>query len=148
MAADIFGPLRPTTRGHTHILVLIDHHTMWVELIALPEPTTELVAEAFFEQWISRWGTMRALLTDNGCQCAARILQQLTEVYGIKHSSLYNSHGNPKDYAQVMHTGVSNGLGFRPASDRLSIPRHSEYSDGTHPVSLRDRLVSRSTAIA
>ena len=65
VAADIFGPLRPTSRGHTHILVLIDHHTRRVELIALPESAAELVAEAIFEQWMSRWGTMRALLTDN-----------------------------------------------------------------------------------
>ena len=96
VAADIFGPLKLTAQGHTHILVLIDHDTRWVELIALPEPTAELVAEAIFEQWISRWGTMRALLTDNGRQFTARLLQQLTDVYGIKHiySSPYNSRGN------------------------------------------------------
>ena len=95
-AADTFGSLKPTARGHTHILVLIDHHTRWVELIALPEPTAELVAEDIFEQWISRWGTMRALLTGNGRQFTARLLQQLTDVYGIKHicSSPYNPHGN------------------------------------------------------
>ena len=50
VAADIFGPLRPTARGHTHMLVLIDNHTRWVELIALPAPTAELVTEAIFEQ--------------------------------------------------------------------------------------------------
>ena len=96
VAADIFGPLRPTARGHTHILILIDHHTRWVELIALHELTAELVAEAIFEQWISRWGTMRALLTDNKRQFTARLLQQLTDVYGIKHiySSPYNPRGN------------------------------------------------------
>ena len=49
VAADIFGPLKPTARGRTHILVLIGHHTRWVELIALPERTAELVAEAIFE---------------------------------------------------------------------------------------------------
>ena len=54
VAADIFGPLKPTARGRTHILVLIGHHTRWVELIALPDPTAELVAEAIFEHWISR----------------------------------------------------------------------------------------------
>ena len=89
VAADIFGPLRPTARGHAHILVLIENHTRWVELIALPESTAELVAEAIFEQCISRWGTMRALLPDNGRQFTARLLQQLTDVYGIKH--IYSS---------------------------------------------------------
>ena len=49
VAADTFGPLKPTARGLTHIIVLIDHHTRWMELIALPEPTAELVAEATFE---------------------------------------------------------------------------------------------------
>ena len=76
-------------RGHTHILVLIDHHTRWVELIALPEPTAKLVAEAIFEQWISRWGTMRAVLTHNGRQFTARRLQQLTDVCGVKR--IYSS---------------------------------------------------------
>ena len=39
---------------------------------------------------------MRALLTDNGRQFTARLLQQLTNVYGIKHiySSPYNPRGN------------------------------------------------------
>ena len=96
MAVDIFRPLRSTARGPTHILLLSDHHTRRVELITLPEPTDELVAKAIFQQWISRWGTMRALLTDNGRQFTARLLQQLTDVYGIKHiySSAYNPRGN------------------------------------------------------
>ena len=108
VAADIFGPLRPTARGHTHILVLIDHPTRWVEVIALPEPTAEFVAEAIFGQWISRWGTMRALFTDNGRQFTARLLQQLTGVYGIKHiySSPYNPHGNSvvESYMRTLKT--------------------------------------------
>ena len=157
VAAYIFGPLKPMAKGHTHILVFINHHTRWVELIALPQPTAELVAEAIFEQWISRWGTMRALLTGNGRQFTARPLQQRTDVYGIKHiySSPYNPRGNsvvesyahPKDYAQAVQTGVSDGLGCRPASSRLGVPRHSAYCDGTHPVFSFDRPGSRFTAI-
>ena len=96
VAADIFGPLKPTARGHTHIIVIIGHHTRWVELIALPEPTAELVAEAIFEHWISRWGTMGAFLTDDGRQFTVRVLQQFTDVYGIKHiySSPYKLRSN------------------------------------------------------
>ena len=110
VAADIFGPLKPTARGHTHIFVLVDHHTRCKELIALPEPTVELVAEAIFEQWISRWGTTRALLTDNRRQftAQARFLQQLTDVYGIKHiySSPYKPRGNSvlESYMRTLKT--------------------------------------------
>ena len=108
VAADIFGPVKPTARGRTHILMLIDHHTRWMELIALPEPTAELVAEAIFEHWISRLGTMRALMTDNGRQFAARLLQQLTDIYGIKHiySSPYHPRGNSvvESYKRTLKT--------------------------------------------
>ena len=99
VAADIFGPLKPTARGYTHILVLIDHHARWVEPIALPEPTAELVAEAIFERWISRWGTMKVSLTDNGRRVTARLLQQLTDVYGMKR--IYSSPSNPRGTSAV-----------------------------------------------
>ena len=96
VAADIFGPLRSMARGNSHVLVLIGHHTRWVELVPTPEPTAELVAQAIFEQWISRWGVMRALLSDNGRQFTARLLRQLTDKYGIKRifASPYNPRGN------------------------------------------------------
>ena len=158
VAADIFGPLKPTARGHTHIIVLIDHYTRWVELIALPESTAELVAEAICEQRILRWGAMRAFLTDNGRQFTARLLQQPTVAYGIKHiySSPYNPRGNcrgvvyahPKDCAQVVRTGISDELGCSSASGRFGIPRRSACCDGTHPVFPRNRPGGRFTAIA
>lgn len=96
VAMDIFGPLPRTSSGSRHILVLIDHHTRWVELVALAEPTATAVAEALFTRWISRWGVMRALLSDNGPQFVSDILRQLCAVYGIKkiYSSPYNPKGN------------------------------------------------------
>ena len=110
VAADIFGPLKTTGRGNSHILVLIDHHTRWVELVAMPEPTAELVAQAIFEQWISRWGVMRALLSDDGRQLTARLLRQLTDVYGIKRifASPYNPRGNAivESYMRSLKTSL------------------------------------------
>jgi len=96
VAMDIFGPLPKTRRNNTHILVLIDHHTRWIECQAMTEPTARKVAEILFQRWISRWGVMRVLLTDNGPQFTASVLKQLTEVYGIKKvfSSPYNPAGN------------------------------------------------------
>jgi len=96
VAMDIFGPLPKTRRSNTHILVMVDHHTRWVECHAMTEPTARKVSEVLFQKWISRWGVMRVLLTDNGPQFTASVLKQLTEVYGIKkvYSSPYNPAGN------------------------------------------------------
>ncbi|KAL8441123.1 hypothetical protein Emag_007431 [Eimeria magna] len=55
IAIDLFGPLPVTRRGNNHILVIIDHHKRWVELVPLPNPTAAQVAQALFNKWISRW---------------------------------------------------------------------------------------------
>ena len=65
----------------------------------MPEPTAELVAQAIFEQWISRWGVMRALLTDNGRQFTARLLRQLTNMFGVKR--IFASPYHPRSNAIV-----------------------------------------------
>ena len=88
VATGIFGSLGPTAKGHTHILVLIDHHTRRLELIALPEPTAELVAKAIFEQLISRWGTIRALLIDSKFQVTARLCSSLPMSMGSSPSTV------------------------------------------------------------
>jgi len=96
VATDLFGPLPVTRKGNTHILVIIDHHTRWVECISMKEPTASRVAEAIMNRWITRWGVMRVLLSDNGPQFTADLMQELANVHGIKKvfSSPYNPPGN------------------------------------------------------
>ena len=56
---------------------------------------------------------MRALLTDNGRQFTARLLQQLTYVYGIKpiYNSPYNPRGNSvvESYVRSLKTTLKLG---------------------------------------
>ncbi|KAL8441298.1 hypothetical protein Emag_007297 [Eimeria magna] len=94
IAIDLFGPLPITRRGNNHILVTIDHYTRWVELVHLPNPTAAQVAQALFNEWISRWGVPRALLSDNGPQFTAELLRQLCTTFGI--SKLFASPYNPR----------------------------------------------------
>lgn len=59
-------------------------------------PTADIVAQASFEQWTSRWGATLALLTDNGRQFSALLLRQLMDMYGSKRNfaSPYYPRGN------------------------------------------------------
>ncbi|KAL8273696.1 hypothetical protein Esti_002408 [Eimeria stiedai] len=47
VGTDWFGPLPQTRAGNTYILVIVDHHTRWVELVPLEAPTAAAGAEAF-----------------------------------------------------------------------------------------------------
>ncbi|KAL8447563.1 hypothetical protein Emed_004351 [Eimeria media] len=93
VAVHLFGPLPSPRTRNNHILVLIDHHTRWIELVPLHSPTAAQVAQAIFNEWISRWGVPRALLSDNGPQLTADLLKQLCTTLGI--SKVYASPYNP-----------------------------------------------------
>ncbi|KAL8445282.1 hypothetical protein Emed_005750 [Eimeria media] len=96
VAMDLYRPLTATETGNAYILVFIDHHTRWVELVPLKQPTASTVADAFFASWISRWGVPRAILSDNGPQFTAELLRHLCHVYGIAKltAAPYHPRGN------------------------------------------------------
>ncbi|KAL8454859.1 hypothetical protein Emed_000010 [Eimeria media] len=96
VAMDLYGPLTVTETGNAYILVFIDHHIRWVELVPLKQPTASTLAGAFFASWISRWGVPRAILSDNGPQFTAELLRHLCHVYGITKltAAPYHPRGN------------------------------------------------------
>ena len=96
MAIDCFGPLIKTSCGNTHICVMIDHHTRWVELVAMRTPDAAVIAEVIFKEWISRWGVPRTILSDNGKEFNNAMLAQLCNIYGISKvfCAPYHPRGN------------------------------------------------------
>lgn len=76
VAMDIIRPLLKTRKGNEYILVLIEHHTRWVELSPLRNTTIQRITDVNFKTWISRWGEIRFLLSDN--QLVSSALNQET----------------------------------------------------------------------
>ena len=66
VGADILEPLPITSQGNRYILVFTDHFTKWVEAIAIPKQSAEIVAKCFVEEFVCRHGTPEKLLTDRG----------------------------------------------------------------------------------
>ena len=63
---DLFGPLATSGNGKQYIMVMTDAFTKYVELVALPNKTAEVVAKAIYETWISRYSTPKVIVTDGG----------------------------------------------------------------------------------
>ena len=47
------GPLPITKRHNKYVLVMIEHFSKWIELVALPDKFSEGAAYAFFDQVLS-----------------------------------------------------------------------------------------------
>jgi hypothetical protein len=68
---DIVGPLRKAPGGYTHLLVVVDKFSKWIEA----RPITNLRVEkavSFFTDIIHRLGVPNSIITDNGSQFTGR----------------------------------------------------------------------------
>ena len=53
-----------TPRGAKYVLVMVEHFSKWIELVALLQNSSELAAAAFLDQMLARFGAPAEVLTD------------------------------------------------------------------------------------
>ena len=88
----MFGPLATSGNGKQYIMVMTDAFNKYVELVALPNKTAEVVAKAIYETWISRYSTPKVIVTDGGKEFANQILNGLCDHLGIVHKQTSPYH--------------------------------------------------------
>ena len=83
IAVDILGPLPRTARGNTHVVVLGDYFTKWMEAFAVPNQEAATVVTVIVEQFICRFGVLRQLHTDKGSNFESELFQQVCQLLDI-----------------------------------------------------------------
>ncbi|GFV47782.1 retrovirus-related Pol polyprotein from transposon 412 [Trichonephila clavipes] len=78
-------PRIPTGKIYRFLLVISDHFTKWSELIPLRKASAQAIANALFENYISRYGAPISLISDNGPQFLSEIFEHLSHRLDIKH---------------------------------------------------------------
>ena len=63
-SCDMAGPFPESARGNVYILVMIEHFSKWIEIAAVPSKETDVVAEAFKEHVLCRYGAPAEVLTE------------------------------------------------------------------------------------
>lgn len=96
LSLDLVGPLTPTPRGNTMVLVIADHFTRWKDAIALPDGTTKSIAEALEKQVFCYFGVPERIHTDKGAQFESQLMAQLCQLWGVQksHTTPYRPQGN------------------------------------------------------
>jgi transposase InsO family protein len=80
---DIVVPLQKSPGGFTHLLVVIDKFSKWVEVC----PITNLKAEqavTFFTDTVHRFGVRNSIITDNGPQFTGRKFLEFCDKFHIR----------------------------------------------------------------
>ena len=96
LAIDYLGPFPKSESGNKYILVMTDHFTKYVEVIAVPNQQAEDCASRIMNEVISRWGTPLSIHSDQGTTFGSKVFQDLCRLLQVRktRTSPRNPRGN------------------------------------------------------
>ena len=77
VSVDLVGPLTPTPRGNTNILVLFNHFSRWRDALPVQNRSAETIAETFEEQVFCYLGVPGRIHTNQRAQFKSKLMAEL-----------------------------------------------------------------------
>nr|GEZ76309.1 hypothetical protein [Tanacetum cinerariifolium] len=127
---DFMGPF-PSSKGNKYILVAVDYLSKWVEAKALPTNDAR-VDVRFLKSLFSRFGTLKAIISDRGTHFCNDQFPRVMAKYGVTHRLSTAYH--PQTSGQVEHANFD----LKTAGDhrKLQLNELSELRDQAYENSL------------
>ncbi|GFV25502.1 pro-Pol polyprotein [Trichonephila clavipes] len=88
---DIIGPL-PTASGYRYCVTKVDRFTRWPEALPAMNIRVETIAIAVYRGWISKFGSLSCIVTDQGTQFEAEVFYELSKLLGFKRKGITAYH--------------------------------------------------------
>ena len=100
ISIDLIGPFQLTTGDlctmNRYALTAIDNLTLYVWAVPIPDKTSKTIADQLIKRVFCDKGFPRRIVSDNAKEFQAHTLNDILEIFGIKHSytSVYNPRAN------------------------------------------------------
>ncbi|GFV49764.1 retrovirus-related Pol polyprotein from transposon 17.6 [Trichonephila clavipes] len=117
------------------LLVITDHFTKWSELIPLRKALAQAIANALFENYISRYGAPISLISDNGPRFILEVFENLShrKTSSEENNGRKSSKGNAGwEDPRLKRKVESNGSGDRKDLKRSKICRKRSLQGSEH----------------
>ena len=95
---DFMGPF-PSSFSKLYILLAVDYVSKWVEAIPTSTNDTSVVVKFLRNHIFTRFGTLRALITDGGTHFCNKLVDKVLQKYGVRHRTSLAYH--PQENGQV-----------------------------------------------
>ncbi|XP_058217607.1 uncharacterized protein LOC131328718 [Rhododendron vialii] len=106
---DFMGPF-PNSYGFLYILLAVDYVSKWVEAVATRTNDHAVVLDFLKEHILSRFGTPRAIISDQGSHFCNRPFAALMKKYGITHKVSTAYHPQTNGQAELANREVKHIL--------------------------------------
>jgi hypothetical protein len=90
-------------------MIMIEHFSKWVELVALPNKSSHNTNQVFLQQVLSRFGACAKCLTDQGLEFRGEF-QDLLDHALINHRQISRDHPQADGLAEKMVQTCKKGL--------------------------------------
>ncbi|XP_075481081.1 uncharacterized protein LOC142521777 [Primulina tabacum] len=97
---DFMGPFPPSF-GHSYILLAVDYVSKWMEAIATNTNDARVVAKSVHKNIFTRFGTPRAIISDEGTHFCNKIFNLLLAKYSVKHKVTLAYHPQSNGQAEI-----------------------------------------------
>ena len=102
---DFMGPF-PASYSNLYILLAVDYVSKWVEAIPTRTNDAKVVAQFLRSNIFSRFGTPRALITDNGTHFCKKVIDKVLQKYGVRHRTSLAYHPQSNGQAEVSNREI------------------------------------------
>ena len=102
---DFMGPF-PASYNNLYILLAVDYVSKWVEAIPTRTNDAKVVAQFLRSNTFSRFGTPRALITDNGTHFCNKVIDKVLQKYGVRHRTSLAYHPQSNGQAEVSNREI------------------------------------------
>ena len=96
---DCLEKLPITREKNRHIVVIVDQYSRYVVAFPIKDMSAETFAEEFYQKFITRFGCVRQIVSDNGKSFKSAYFQKLCAILKIAHR--FNSVLTPRAAGQV-----------------------------------------------
>ena len=109
-------------------MLVVDYVSKWVEAIPTPTNDAKVVAKFRRSHIFSRFGTPRALITDNGTHFFNKMIDKVFQKYGVRHRTSLAYHPQLNGQAEVSNREIKSILKKTVNSSRKDWSKKIEYA--------------------
>ena len=125
---DYCGPLKQTPRGNQYVLCITDYFTRWIVAVAVPDCSAQTTAEAFFNEYICKYGVPAVILSDQGTHFHNQLMEAMSKLVGYNHT--YSTTYHPQSNGMIERFNAT----FIPQIAKLQDRENNNWDEFLAPV--------------